>query len=633
MAKNNILAPIEAKSFQIDIDARKKMEKQYAYLLEDKKDPGRTSADFYYDTKVDENSILVVGLGTGVRGSMQYILNELNHNDRYANFKIYVRTKYDHTDETVKQYIEQNHWTRTTTVPAGYTRRQHTCKYLITESYFPYQWIKKPGQVLIDIWHGTPLKCLGLLKNGPKSHKNSIQQKNFLYTDYFLYPNDYTRTVMHDSYKISTLMPGQALMLGYPRTAGLLKVTEERKKEILAQIAPNGEKVYAYMPTFRGYLTDEETVAREAVFLEYVDSQLRDDQILYVNLHHHVSAGLDYSGFTHIKQFPALIDSYELLTVTECLISDYSSVFFDYEILGKQIILYIEDYDTYLEHQGLNMDIRDLPFDLAQTKEQVVEMLNRGKDYDDTEFRASMCAYDSALNPEKLCQLFAGDETGLTIKPEPKNAKKKVLLYSDGCKDGKRTEKLREFALNSASDAYEFWIGCDKTVTNKYLDSAYPLLHEAPMIGSEKGEILSSYGKEIKKKYLCGEIYFDTAMEFLAHDYALLPIQFYGYTQFDLMVIYDSVDAETIMGLALSNAKKKALVLNGPQITKILKGDTFFEDAVRFASEYCNLIAVTSEKYIEAAENFLPARWKGHISVLGDAAGIEQIIENSIQED
>ena len=90
------------------------------------------------------------------------------------------------------------------------------------------------------------------------------------------------------------------------------------------------------MPTFRGYLDDEETIKREKEFLSFLDEKLTDDQILYVNLHHHISQGLDCSEFKHIHTFPPLIDSYELLTATDALISDYSSVFFDYLVLGKR---------------------------------------------------------------------------------------------------------------------------------------------------------------------------------------------------------------------------------------------------------------------------------------------------------
>lgn len=309
-------------------EKREKIRKIYAGILKlhRVKRSKRNEMDYYFSESVNDKTILISGLGRGVRGSMQYLLNELNSSDLYEGYKIYVRTDAERTDAVVNEYIEKNGWIRTSTVPKGFARYMESCKYLITESYFPYTWIKKPGQVMIDLWHGTPLKKLGVNKSGNKCHKTAIQQKNFLNADYLMYPNEFTKQIMWDSYRITSLLSAKALMMGYPRTAGILKSAEKEAEEIRKKLAPNGEHIYAYMPTFRGHLSDEEAIAREVEFLNYLDSKLRDDQILYVNLHHHIKEGLRCDGYRHIRLFPPLIDSYSLLAATDALISDYSSV-------------------------------------------------------------------------------------------------------------------------------------------------------------------------------------------------------------------------------------------------------------------------------------------------------------------
>ncbi|MBO4863755.1 MAG: CDP-glycerol glycerophosphotransferase family protein [Eubacterium sp.] len=605
-----------------------RLRKKYAKLI--KKLGGaigsKTVIDHYYDEKINENAIVLQGLGVSVRGSMQYILNELNYDKRFANYKIYVRTK-DHSDETVKEYIKQNNWTRTTTVPKGYYKVLESCKYVFTESYVPYQWIKKKDQVFIDIWHGTPLKKLGVIKNGNKAHLQSKQQKNFLCTDYFLYPNDFTKDIMFKSYDVASLMKGKALMLGYPRTAGILKVSKERTAEIREILAPYGEKVYAYMPTFRGYLNDEESIKREKEFLSYLDEQLNDNQILYVNLHHHIGQALDTSEFDHIETFPPLIDSYELLTATDALISDYSSVFFDYLVLGKQIILYIEDYDTYSSFQGLNMDIRGLPFDMAHSKQEVIDMLNRGKDYDDTTIRESMCAYDDPDNPEKLCQLFRDDEEGLVLEDHPHNDKKKVIFYSDCLREGKETDLLNDISDTIDKDSYDYWIGCDSMKTKSHVASAYPMLHDNQNISSEDDIRLSSIGAPIKELYLEGKLDFETAIKYLKYEYGLIPIQWYGYTDFDVLTVYDCVYPELVISFALSSAKNRILFMTEDMIANIKSGDKFMEDAVRFASEYMTVIAVTDPHFKEEAEKILPQDWAGNVSVLENADAITELLD------
>ena len=101
------------------------------------------------------------------------------------------------------------------------------------------------------------------------------------------------------------------------------------------------------MPTWKDYLMVVQVVAESKELLDYLDANLREDQILYVNLHHRVSDSLDYSQFKRIRQFPPTVDSYKLLALTDALITDYSSVFYDYLALRRQIGLYCADYELY----------------------------------------------------------------------------------------------------------------------------------------------------------------------------------------------------------------------------------------------------------------------------------------------
>ena len=586
------------KTFVIDKNKALSTRKFYSLLLKLCRVtvPRKNVIDQYYEKDIEDKTILISGLGRNVRGSMQYLLNELNSRDEFKDYKIYVRTNHKRTDEIVKGYIEKNGWKRTRTVNRKLSEKMESCKYLITESYFPYIWIKKPGQVMIDIWHGTPLKRLGVLKSGDKCHRTAVQQKNFLSADYLLYPNEFTRDVMWDSYRITSLIKAKALMLGYPRTAGILQITDEEADDLRKQLAPNGEHIYAYMPTFRGNLNDEEAVRREAVILDYLDERLRDDQILYVNLHHHIKGGLDYGKYKHIKQFPPLIDSYSILAVAETLISDYSSVFFDYLVKRGHIILFIEDIDEYLSFQGLNLDIESLPFDLARSKDDIIEMLDRGKTYDDTEFFNMMCSHDAADNPEKLCRLFLGSEEGLDIEPIPDNDKLKILLYAEDLPAGSSTDRLREINKKYDWDKAELYIGCDEYKTDVAPDAAYPLLHESLVLASRDEQMLSSIGLTVMDLYKKGRMSFRRAVKLLCHDYALFTERMLGGAHMDVIGIYDAVEPAAVIGLALSRADKRILFVNSRMRDEIRGGNTLLADAVRYAADYCSLIVAESKE-------------------------------------
>lgn len=615
------------KQFVFAPEKRKKLVKKYKNLASEKnvKMPGKSVNDEYYNNEIDDKSILVVGLGTNVKGNMQYVLDVLNHDRRFADYKVYIRTQ-EKTDDVVKGYIKQNNWNRSETLPTAYGRKLESCKYLITESYFPDMWIYKPGQVLIDTWHGTPLKKLGIKKNGDKAHKGGVPQKNFINASYLLYPNEFTREKLLEAYDITDLLQGKGLMLGYPRVGGLLSTGFFRKRAIKKQLAPKGEKIYAYMPTFRGYLSDEDTIKLVRNLLDYLDENLRDDQILYVNLHHHVSSLLDCSGYKHIKYFPPLIDSYELLTVTEALISDYSSVFFDYLALRKQIILHMEDYDDYARHQGLYMDLRELPFDIAKSREEVLEALNRGKTYDDSEIFKRVCEYDSKDNAKKLCQVILGDEKGLNIYNYQQSGKENIFIYTDYAKRGSQTDLLREYCLKTDKKVY---IVCDDFATRESLKqkttSAYPMMHENSTIGVSTDMKLSSAGIWVKDLYIKGEIPFEEAIKVLQYDYALYPIRVLGRAKIDTLMIYDTVNPEVLSGLALAPADKKILVMGKDIIDKIENGDIFLKDAIRYASAYCNAVLVMDKEDSERAEPYVCEYWTGKIQVIKSPEDLQEL--------
>lgn len=524
----------------------------------------RTVTDYYYDSKIVPGRVVLMGLGKNVRGSMQYILNELNHNDAFKDFHIYVKTAKD-TEEIVKTYIRQNGWSRTEAVTPDsvYMELIETAQFLLTEVYLTAAWVKKEGQMYINIWHGTPLKKLGLAKNAKGKHKNGIQQSNFIDADYLLYPNDYTKKHMLESYKVADLMPGKVLKLGYPRTGGMLEAAQSDQTELRKMLAPNGEHIYAYMPTWKDYLKVDQVVAESKELLDYLDANLREDQILYVNLHHRVSDSLDYSQFKRIRQFPPTVDSYKLLALTDALITDYSSVFYDYLALRRQIVLYCADYELYRKKRGTYMDLMELPFDKAVTPEEVLAAINRGKTYDDEAAYQEFCAYDSVENAHKLCSLFLGTEDEVVVEAIPKNKKKKVMIYSDALSECTETQWLRKTAENCAgSDTVELFISCNQDMVNENKDSAYPLLNKVPVIGTTADYFPSAMGHTAKKLYESGKITIGQAMSIWKYDYAAAVRRFLGRAAFDLAVLLDVTDPEKLLSLTFMDQPNKIMIIS-----------------------------------------------------------------------
>lgn len=586
----------------------------------------RSLNDMYYTGKKREKTVVVLGLGRNVRGNMTAVLDILNHDDAFADFHIYVRT-IQTTDALVNQFILQNGWLRTETVldTGKYDALLESAEFLIAESFLPEGWIKQPFQKYINTWHGTPLKKLGLAKQFRTAHKNGTVQKNFIVADYLLYPNDYTRKNILESYKVSQLLQGQTFLLGYPRTGTMLAVAADNLQNIKEKLAPNGENFYAYMPTFRDYLKEEDSAAQIKNFLDYMDKNLSENQILYVNLHHKVNDSLDYSEYNRVKQFPSDIDSYLLLAASEALITDYSSVFFDYLALRKQIVLYIADYDTYRKKRGMYMDIMDLPFDKATTPADVLAALNAGKQYDDSEVFQTFCGHDSSENARKLCSLFLDTKPEVALSAPEKTAEHCALVYSDAFPAGRKTEFLHEFTKTYDRSKEEVYLSCWVEKTDENRNVAYPMLFETPVIGGDMNLHFTGVGAEVRKLMLEETIPFEAAMVYLKYDYALISRRQYGNAKFDIVVIYDAEEVDSFLFLAEMDAPK-ILFLQESVLGRIEKGDRILANAVRYAAKYSRAVCVLEENLKQCGEELLGAYWKDKIQVIKTPEAMCEIV-------
>ena len=128
------------------------------------------------------------------------------------------------------------------------------------------------------------------------------------------------------------------------------------------------------MPTWRGANRQAQIEEQKQILQEYfsrLDGLLRDDQIFYVNLHFLVGNIMDYGEYQHIRPFPAEYETYDFLALCDMLVTDYSSVFFDFAVTGKKIILFPYDLEEYLAERGTYMSMDSLPFPQVFTAEEL----------------------------------------------------------------------------------------------------------------------------------------------------------------------------------------------------------------------------------------------------------------------
>ncbi len=342
---------------------------------------------------------------------------------------------------------------------ARYVKILAASRCIISNASLPTYFIRREGQTYLQTWHGTPLKTLGRkMRFGIESMYNV--QHNFVQASYILQPNEFTRKAIMEDYFLEELYTGKVIMSGYPRNQIFMQ--KERSESIRKRLGLGDKTVYAYMPTWRG--TSNHTIETDGYFDEVreifgkLDPEMKDDQVMYVNFHPIIQGSFDFSGYRHIRPFPKEVDSYSFLSASDCLVTDYSSVFFDYALTGKPVVLFMYDYDKYIHDRNLYMDVRDLPFRQIFDEDEFIRCIADGgalaDSYSDDGFMKSFMRFESPDNPEKILKLIlegedesirktdieswrerggesltGGDENGLAVLDYSGNKDRKLDLY------------------------------------------------------------------------------------------------------------------------------------------------------------------------------------------------------------
>ena len=227
------------------------------------------------------------------------------------------------------------------------------------------------GAVCINLWHGVGLKRTEFnITSGKLAER--YQEKKF--KEIFYHPESFKRPDwMLSSTHFQSIMFASAfridqshcLELGYPRN-GILTCAEEVRKNHIANFendftkkiieritTKNFHKVYIYMPTWRDSQRD--------IFVQSFDLIKMNEMLCAQNalllLKPHSNTIIDGSSLIHLSNILLVngeVDIYPILPYTDVLITDYSSVLYDYVLMeNKDVILYLYDYEEYVKERDL----------------------------------------------------------------------------------------------------------------------------------------------------------------------------------------------------------------------------------------------------------------------------------------
>lgn len=291
-----------------------------------------------------------------------------------------------------------------------------TAKYWISNMRQPLHLKKREGNVFLETWHGTPLKRLvfdmdEVYSANPKYKKNFYQQSRLW--DYLIAANPYSSEIFKSAFKFDKKM----LEYGYPRNDTLYQNNNE---DYISKIKkslnmPLNKKVVLYAPTWRD---DEFYEAGKYKFdlkldLQKLREKLGDDYVIILRMHYFIANNLNIDGYEgFVFNMSKYDDIADLYLISDILITDYSSVFFDYSNLRRPILYYAYDLEKYRDQlRGFYLDYENqMPGPILKTTDEVIDAIQHidqiEEDYKERydEFYEKICCWETGHATEKIVQ-------------------------------------------------------------------------------------------------------------------------------------------------------------------------------------------------------------------------------------
>ncbi|MEW2517665.1 CDP-glycerol glycerophosphotransferase family protein [Actinacidiphila alni] len=325
---------------------------------------------------------------------------------------------------------------------AAYWTALARASYLVSNVNFHRRYAKRPGQINVQTHHGTPLKHMGIdLLDHPAAAGGTDFERMLRHVDRWDYSLSASR---HSTLVWERAYPSgfTTLEYGQPRTDLFHRAGARDVLRIRAELGiPRDSTAFLYAPTHRDY----QRGYRPALDLGRMAEALGPDVVLLRRTHHFYPAG---GGRDRTDGHPRVLDvsahpsAEELCLASDGLITDYSSLMFDYAGLDRPIVLHVSDWETYRATRGAYFDITAHPPGLlARGQDELTDILATGawRGPRSAELRAAFrrrfCAYDDGFAAERVVRrVFLREEGGLPAvipledrRPAPDPARARTL--------------------------------------------------------------------------------------------------------------------------------------------------------------------------------------------------------------
>lgn len=310
-----------------------------------------------------------------INGNKIYVINFTNKG--YSDNPKYIIKKILEKSENIKIYWKTNSGKFPDdriipVIPHSILDLYHlsTSKVILSNVRFPLYYKKRKKQFYIETWHGSiAMKKIGFDGNN-RNVLSDAKVKHFSKSCNLLTSNS---LFSNDLYRRAFKYNGRIEMVGTPRVDALFMDNKQEKLKERLKISSD-EIIITYAPTFREKGMDGFKPLDYKKIIEAFQIKLNKKVKLLFRLHptKKMNIGDCKPGIIVTDD---IMDLYETLSITDILISDYSSLIFEYMILRRPIIQYIPDYDSYFNTRGVYFNINEMPFVQARSTDELVEII------------------------------------------------------------------------------------------------------------------------------------------------------------------------------------------------------------------------------------------------------------------
>ncbi|MET9829697.1 CDP-glycerol glycerophosphotransferase family protein [Streptomyces sp. NPDC006385] len=293
-----------------------------------------------------------------------------------------------------------------------------TAKYLVNNVNYPNAVVKRPDAVHLQTHHGTPLKRMGVDQREFPAAAKGLDFQALLARidkwDYSVSANSHSTRMWERAYPSRFT----SLDYGYPRNDVFYSATAADIRAVRDRLGiPPTHRAILYAPTHRDY----EAGWTPRLDLATLADQLGEDTVLLIRGHYFYDG--TPSPLTALRRTGRIIDvsAYDpvedLSLAADALVTDYSSIMFDYANLDRPIVVYADDWETYRSTRGVYFDLlAEPPGQVARTQRELTEILTTEAWHDEgaakarAAFRRRFCEYDDGHAAERVVRrVFLGE--------------------------------------------------------------------------------------------------------------------------------------------------------------------------------------------------------------------------------